>query len=225
MGIKERLEEIKDRVEEAAKRSGREPDDVRIIAVTKTFPREVVEEAISLGLKEFGENYVQEALSKYQGLEGIKLHMIGHLQRNKVKKALEIFHVIQTLDSIKLAREIEKRSKNTIPCLVQINIGGEETKSGIDPKELFKFLEELNEMKNIQVIGLMTIPPYTKDEKRLRNYFGEMRRLLEEANKLGAYRNPLKELSMGMTEDFEIAIEEGATMVRIGRGIFGDRLD
>ena len=224
MGIKERLEDVLERIEKACIRVGRKPEEVRLIAVTKTFPREVVEEAISLGIKEFGENYVQEAYEKFRGLDGVTLHMIGHLQRNKVKKALEIFHMIQSLDSLKLAQEIEKRAKGKIPCLVQVNIGLEETKSGVSPDGLLKLMEELNRFDKIDVKGLMTIPPYTEDQEELRGYFSKMRKLLERVNTEGVYKNRLTELSMGMTEDFELAIEEGATMVRIGRGIFGERL-
>ena len=141
MGIKERLEDVLERIEKACSRAGRKPEEVRLIAVTKTFPREVVEEAISLGIREFGENYVQEAYEKFKGLNGITLHMIGHLQRNKVKKALEIFHMIQSLDSLRLAQEIEKRADKKIPCLVQVNIGLEKTKSGVFPDELLKLME------------------------------------------------------------------------------------
>ncbi len=224
MGIKERLEDVLERIEKACSRAGRKPEEVRLIAVTKTFPREVVEEAISLGIREFGENYVQEAYEKFKGLNGITLHMIGHLQRNKVKKALEIFHMIQSLDSLRLAQEIEKRADKKIPCLVQVNIGLEKTKSGVFPDELLKLMEELNRFDKIDIRGLMAIPPYTKDKEELRGYFSKMRELLERVNAEGVYKSKLTELSMGMTEDFELAIEEGATMVRIGRGIFGERL-
>ncbi len=224
MGIKERLEDVLERIEKACTRAGRKPEEVRLIAVTKTFPRDVVEEAIALGVKEFGENYVQEAYEKFRGLGGITLHMIGHLQRNKVKRALEIFHMIQSLDSLKLAQEIEKKAERKVPCLVQVNIGLEKTKSGVSPDEVLKLMEELNRFDKIDVKGFMTIPPYTRNQEELRRYFSKMRELLERANAKGVYKNKLMELSMGMTEDFELAIEEGATMVRIGRGIFGERL-
>ncbi len=223
MGIAENIERVLERIEKAAERAGRK-ERVKLIAVTKTFPPEVIEEAIKYGIKDFGENYVQEAIHKWsERKRGITLHMIGHLQRNKVKKALTIFDLIQTIDSLKLAEEINKRAERPVKAMIEINIGKEPTKSGILPEECLEFVEKLNELEKVDIIGLMTIPPPERDEKLLRRYFRKMKELLDEINKRKLYKKTLTELSMGMSDDFEIAVEEGATMVRIGRAIFGER--
>ncbi len=222
MGVRENLERVLERIEKAKERAGRK-DQVKLIAVTKTFPMETIKEAIEFGVKDFGENYVQEALSKWGGIEGVTLHMIGHLQRNKAKKALKLFHVIQTIDSVRLAEELNKRAQNPVKVMIEVNIGRESSKSGISPEECLDLAEKMNDFGKLDLIGLMTVPPITDDEKELRGYFRSMVKLLNAINERKLYKRQLRELSMGMTNDFEIAIEEGATMVRVGRAIFGER--
>ncbi len=228
--IKERLKIIRDRIEEAKIRSGREKEDIKLLAVTKTVTPERIVEAVEAGQSLFGENYVQEAKEKIDQLKesgfNLEWHFIGHLQRNKVKYIIGYFSCIETLDSIKLAKEINKHAQKhgiCLPCFIQINISGEETKFGIAPKELERFLDELSDFKNITITGLMTLPPFSLDPEQVRPYFIQLRELRDKFYKTHPVANKMIELSMGMTNDFEIAIEEGATIVRIGTAIFGPR--
>jgi len=213
------IHDINERVRRAAERSCRNPDDVAVIAITKTVSRELIIEAFQAGIREFGENRVQEAGQKIPDLAGLHpqptWHMVGHLQRNKAKLAVRLFDIIQTVDSIRLAEIISHEADRDIPVLLQVNVSGEETKSGFGLGEVGPALETLTRLPHLQVEGLMTIAPLTFDPAGARPCFKQLRMLRDS---LG-----LRHLSMGMTEDFETAIEEGATMVRIGRGIFGER--
>jgi hypothetical protein len=198
------------------------------VAVTKTATIEQIKEAISAGIKIIGENKVQEAKEKYQVLSAdianIEWHLVGHLQTNKVKYAIEIFDLIHSVDSIKLAREIDKRSLQfgmVTNILVEVNVSGEETKYGIKPEEVEPFLKEISEFSGIKVRGLMTIAPIAEDKEEVRPYFRKLRELSEKIENKNIKNVKMDYLSMGMTDDFEVAIEEGANMVRIGRGIFG----
>ena len=195
------------------------------MAVTKTATMGQIEEAINAGVKIIGENRVQDAKEKYQILTaGIEWHLIGHLQTNKVKYAVEIFNCIHSVDSIKLAQEIDKRSKQfgkIMDVLVEVNVSGEESKYGIKPEEVKPFIKNISEFLRIKVRGLMTIAPIVKDKEEVRPYFRKLRELSKEIKSKNIENVKMDYLSMGMTEDFEIAIEEGANMVRIGRGIFG----
>lgn len=231
MGIAENLAAIHERLAGAAKKSGRPPDDVALMAVTKTQAAERIIEAYEAGQRLFGENRVQEFGEKFVGLERLqdaKFHMIGHLQSNKAAKAAEIFHAVDSVDSAKLAERLnaaaEKLGK-TLDVLIEINIGGEGAKSGIAPEsvELEEILSGAPEWKSLRIRGLMTVPPFTEDPERARPYF---RRLRELRDKLAVRQLPavqLDQLSMGMSHDFEVAIEEGSTCVRIGTAIFGER--
>ena len=223
--IKNNLEIINEKMKRAALKVNRKPEEIKLVAVTKTATAEQIKEAINAGVKIIGENRVQDAKEKYQILTAdIEWHLIGHLQTNKTKYAVEIFNCIHSVDSIKLAQEIEKRSKQfgkKMDVLVEVNVSGEETKYGIKPEEVDPFLKEISEFPGIRVRGLMTIAPIVEDKEEVRPYFRKLRELSEEIKSKNIENVKMDYLSMGMTEDFEIAIEEGANMVRIGRGIFG----
>lgn len=225
----ERIKNVYRKIASSAIRSGRNPEDVKLIAVTKTVPVDRIKEAIELGLRIFGENRVQEAKEKIERIKKdcpdciIKWHMVGHLQKNKAKLAVELFDMIHSVDSIELAELINKyseRNMKTQDILIQVKLSPEESKHGIDKKKLIEFLKNIASYKNLNVLGLMTIPPYFENPEMSRPYFKELRILKGEAE---SYGFKLPELSMGMTNDFEIAILEGATMVRIGTAIFGER--
>ncbi len=223
--IKNNLEIINEKMKKAALKANRNPQEIKLVAVTKTATIEQIKEAISAGVKIIGENKVQEAKEKYQILTAdIEWHLVGHLQTNKVKYAIEIFDFIHSVDSIKLAKEIDKRSLQfgmITNVLVEVNVSGEETKYGIEPEEVEPFLKEISEFSRIRVRGLMTIAPITEDKEEIRPYFRKLRELSKEIKSKNIKNVKMDYLSMGMTEDFEVAIEEGANMVRIGRGIFG----
>ena len=223
--IKNNLEIINEKIKKATLKTNRNPEEIKLVAVTKTATIEQIKEAISVGVKIIGENKVQEAKEKYQILStDIEWHLVGHLQTNKVKYAIEIFDLIHSVDSIKLAKEIDKRSLQfgmITNVLVEVNVSGEETKYGIKPEEVEPFLEEISEFSRIKVRGLMTIAPIVEDKEEVRPYFRKLRKLFEKIKIENMKNIRMDYLSMGMTEDFEAAIEEGANMVRIGRGIFG----
>lgn len=224
--IKNNLEIINEKIKKAALKANRSPEEIKLVAVTKTATIEQIKEAINAGVKIIGENKVQEAKEKYQILTAdTEWHLVGHLQTNKVKYAIEIFDCIQTVDSIKLAKEIDKRSlqfEKTTNVLVEVNVSGEETKYGIKPEEVEPFLKEISEFSRIRVRGLMTIAPIIEEDKEeVRPYFRKLRELSKEIKSKNIKNVKMDYLSMGMTDDFEVAIEEGANMVRIGRGIFG----
>jgi len=224
MGIRERIEEVRDRIRIACERAGRRPDEVILVAVTKAVPVHLIEEAIEAGVEDIGENRFQEAREKFEEIgRKVRWHMVGHLQRNKVKGAIQIFDVIHSLDRIELAEEIEKRASaegKVVRCLVQVNVSREPTKFGISEEDLIPFLMKVSELKHLKVEGLMTIAPFLEKAEEARPYFRRLRELKEMAEEEGIY---MKHLSMGMTADFEVAVEEGATMVRIGTAIFGPR--
>ncbi len=210
-------------------RAGRSPGDVKLIAVTKTVEAERMREAVDAGIRTFGENRVREAQKKMMSdelrllNERIEWHLIGHLQRNKVKDAVRLFDLIHSVDSVELAREISRHSEKigkVQRVLVEVKLSPEETKHGIDVRNLMPVLAEVASMKYLLVRGLMTIPPLSEDPEDARSCFRELRELRDAAQDSGI---PLPELSMGMSGDFEVAIEEGATIVRIGSAIFGER--
>ncbi|MCK4240496.1 MAG: YggS family pyridoxal phosphate-dependent enzyme [Candidatus Atribacteria bacterium] len=223
--VKTNLEKINKKIIETSLKSNRNPQEIKLIAVTKTANIEQIREAISAGVKIIGENKVQEAKEKYQILTGgIEWHLVGHLQTNKVKYAIEIFDFIHSVDSIKLAKEIDRRSLQfgkITNVLVEVNVSGEETKYGVKPEEVETFLKEISEISRIRVRGLMTIAPIVKYKEETRSYFKKLRELSEKISNKNIKNVKMDYLSMGMTDDFEVAIEEGANMIRIGRGIFG----
>ncbi|WP_456432433.1 YggS family pyridoxal phosphate-dependent enzyme [Thermosulfuriphilus sp.] len=226
--IARRLEIIKERIATAALRVGRDPQEIKLLAASKTVPPERIRQAALAGIRLFGENYVQEAQKKISKLKDLNLtwHLIGHLQKNKAKQAVKLFDLIETLDSLPLAHELNRRAQSLgriIPVLVEVNIGGEETKAGLLPKKVLEFLYEVAELKNISVCGLMIIPPFRSDPEEVRPFFRRLKELAEEIKRAAIPGIEIKELSMGMSHDFEVAIEEGATIVRLGTAIFGPR--
>jgi pyridoxal phosphate enzyme (YggS family) len=213
--IKANLESVQRRIEQACLRSGRKISEVKLIAVTKTIEPASIEEAFKLGVRHFGENRVQEAARKIGLLTHLKpqatWHMIGHLQSNKVKQALEVFDVIQGLDSIDLAIEINRRASRKIPVMLEVNVGGEASKSGFSLTVIEPAFDSISRLTNLEITGLMTVAPALEDPEQVRPFFRKLRELRD------------THLSIGMSNDFEAAVEEGSTMVRIGRAIFGDR--
>jgi len=229
MSIAENLGSVRERVAEAARRAGRDESDVKLMAVCKTFPAEAIREAYTAGQRLFGENRVQEFGEKaprVADLVGLEMHLIGHLQSNKANKAAELFQAVDSVDSIKLAERLnaaaEKLGKK-LPVLIEVNVGGEEAKSGVDPSAdaIGAILSAAPTLANLEFRGLMTVPPYTEDPEGARPYFRKLRELQDEVAKRQSVR--LDVLSMGMSHDFEVAIEEGSTCVRVGTAIFGVR--
>ncbi len=217
---------MRERIEEAKKKGGVE--EVILVAATKTVEPARIREAISCGIRDIGENRVQEARKKIEilGRENIRWYMIGHLQKNKVKYAIKMFDMIQSLDSLPLAEELERRlakERKKMPVLVEVNIGRESTKFGIFPEKLKEFIHALREYPHLECRGLMCIPPWSENPENTRPYFARMRELMEEIKKENFPHVKMEILSMGMSDDFEVAIEEGANMVRLGRIIFGER--
>ena len=222
--IAENLVEVRERISRAIHKSGREPDSARLITVSKQISVDRIEEARAAGAEVFGENKIQEAIPKIEqvGGEGISWHFIGHLQKNKIKFLDERFELIHSVDSFELAEKIAKHyhSENRVQrILLQVNVSGEAAKFGMEPKDLEKQMAEFFQLQGIKVEGLMTIPPFDSDPEYSRRHFSRLRELREKYEKQNGL--PLNELSMGMSNDFEVAVEEGATLVRIGTAIFG----
>ncbi len=226
MDFAENLNLIRQRITAACNRSDRAPDSVTLLAVSKSHPPETIQQAVTCGQLFFGENKIQEAKAKIPLCPGrARWHFIGHLQSNKVRDAVELFEMIQGVDSLAIAQEISKRAEQaakTMPILLEVNVAGEASKFGYPPAQLLAELATLNALPKIEIHGLMAIPPYAPVAEKSRPYFKRLRELKSECEKLlGA---PLPQLSMGMSGDFEVAIEEGATIVRIGTALFGERL-
>jgi pyridoxal phosphate enzyme (YggS family) len=226
--IAENLKKIRQQIRSTALRCNRDPESVRLVAVSKTFPVADMKEAIAAGQILFGENYIQEVEQKFSELGNqIQLHFIGHLQSNKAKIAAGIFQMIETVDSLKLAAALDRnllQYGRMMDILVQVNIGRDENKSGIEPDNSENFLKEIKLLKNLRVRGLMTMPPFSEDPEKSRIHFRALRNLAENLrNKNLFFDNATVELSMGMSHDYTIAIEEGATLVRVGSAIFGQR--
>jgi hypothetical protein len=220
--LRDSLAEVKKRIERAALGCGRNPNDVKLVAVSKTHPAEILREAASAGAVIFGENKVQEAEGKIEqlGKENLQWHLIGHLQSNKARKAVKLFDVIHTLDSVELARRLERicieENRQRLSVLIEVDLAGEASKTGIGENDLPKLIEFLQTCERLKFDGLMIIPPFFEDFEKVRPFFKRLRRIRDEVL-------PSGELSMGMSHDFEIAIEEGATIVRVGTAIFGER--
>jgi len=215
--LRDRLETVRERMARACERAHRDPAAVRLLAVTKVFPAETIREGYALGLREFGENYVQEFEGKapaVAALAGARFHLIGHLQSNKSKRAAELFQVIQTVDSARLARRLNEAGR-PLEAMLEVKLSGEAEKSGAAPEELGELAAAVRECANLRLTGLMTMPPWSEDAEASRPYFRRLRELAE--------RHGLAELSIGMSHDLETAIEEGATWVRVGTALFGKR--
>ena len=231
MSIADNITAIRERIGAATRRAGRDADDIALMAVCKTFPAQAIVEAYTSGQRLFGENRVQEFAGKYAAVAGLsdaRFHMIGHLQSNKTAKAAEIFHAVDSVDSAKLAQRLNDAAQTvgkTLEVLIEINVGGEAAKSGLAPEspEIEAILGQAQQWTNLRIRGLMTVPPYTEDPEGARPYFRKLRELRD---RLAAREFPgvaFDTLSMGMSHDFEVAIEEGSTCVRIGTAIFGER--
>lgn len=227
--IARNIQQIREQMAKAADRCGRPLEDISLLAISKTFPKEFVTKAAEAGIRMFGENRVQEAESKIPGLAGIaglQWHMVGHLQTNKAKHAAELFDVIHSVDHVKLASRLNQASREAgkiLSVLLQVDLGGEETKFGADPEQLREIIEAMPSFTNLRLNGLMTIPPFLENAEQVRPYFARLRELRDaiESEQPGCLG--MKHLSMGMSHDFEQAIEEGATIIRIGTAIFGVR--
>jgi len=230
MSIAENLARVRERIAAAARRAGRSPDEIALMAVTKTFPAERIREACQAGQRLFGENRVQEFAAKFGTLGdlGAEFHMIGHLQSNKAAKALEVFSAVDSVNSLHLAERLNAaaaKAGKTVPILLELNLGGEESKSGLAPDSpaLEELLQAAAGLENLAFRGLMTIPPFTEDPEWARPYFRRLRELRERIAAQCSPRVRMDVLSIGMSHDFEVAIEEGSTCVRLGTAIFGER--
>lgn len=223
--LEQNLNAVRERIARACGRAGRSADAVRLVAVSKTFPAERVNDMVAAGHTLFGENRVQEALDKMPAVTGeVRWHLVGHLQRNKARHAVGRFELIHSVDGDALARELDRRAASAgvvQAVLVQVNLSGETTKSGVDAAGLPALLETTAALEHLDLRGLMTLPPPAPNPDKARHWFTDLRRCRDEAqDRLG---RPLPDLSMGMTDDFEVAVEEGATLVRVGRALFGER--
>ncbi len=226
--IAENLASVKDRIEKACTKAGRDPASVKLVAVCKKKPAEMVREAFEAGQRSFGENYAQEMRDKSKELSDLDMewHFIGNLQKNKAKYVAPVASMVETIDSLEIASALADRlpdDKPPLPCLIEMNIGEESTKSGLPTGGMVPFIEKLLEFDRIALKGLMIIPPYDEDPEKSRPYFRGLRELLALVNRELSLVEPLSELSMGMSHDFEVAVEEGATIVRVGTAIFGER--
>ncbi|MST68007.1 YggS family pyridoxal phosphate-dependent enzyme [Clostridiales Family XIII bacterium RF-744-FAT-WT-3] len=229
MGVRENYLEVLNKKNQAALRAGRNPEDITLMAVTKLHTVDEINEAIDAGATDIGENKVQELLSKYEDVKPVRWHLIGHLQTNKVKQIIDKVVMIHSVDSLHLAEEINKRAGNAglvMDILIEINVGEEETKTGIQAEELMDLAKEITDTcENVRLRGVMCIPPYGEDPEVSRKYFRETRELFEKLQQLGLPedRALIDTLSMGMSGDYETAVEEGSTIVRVGSAIFGKR--
>jgi len=225
MDLAANIASVQQRIATACERASRDPNSVALLAVSKNHPPEMVSEGASLGLTLFGENKVQEAKAKIQLCPGrLRWHMLGHLQTNKCRDAVELFEMIQSVDSLHLAEEINKRAEQaskTMPILLEVNAGGEASKFGYGPEQLLADIPRINQFDRLEIHGLMTVPPWGPNPEKVRPIFRQLRELKTKCE--GILGAPLQHLSMGMTGDFEVAIEEGATIVRIGTALFGER--
>lgn len=222
MSVKENLETVKELIADACEAAGRNPEEVKIIAVTKYVSIDRAAEALEAGIKDLGENRDEGLVEKWEQLgDKANWHYIGTLQSRKVKNVIDKISYLHSLDRLSLAKEVNKRASSTVNCLVQVNVSGEESKHGLEPDSVLDFVRQLDQLPNISVAGLMTMAPHTDDEKVLRNCFRKLRTLQQEVKDLKLDYAPCHELSMGMSNDYPIAVEEGATMVRIGTALVG----
>jgi len=220
---------IRERIAAAAARAGRDPDGIQLMAVSKTVPPERILQAMDAGITLFGENYVQEAREKIPAIgHNLSWHMIGHLQTNKVKYVITLFDWIHSVDRLELARELDKRAgqqARKLQVLIEVNVSGEASKSGAEPSQVLELVRQTSGLPHLNVRGLMTLPPYSDDPEQSRPYFQALSQLRDEISVAAIPNIRMDELSMGMTDDFEVAIEEGATIIRVGRAIFGERIN
>jgi pyridoxal phosphate enzyme (YggS family) len=230
--LRARLESINRRIAAACERAGRQTSEITLIAVSKTVPAARVREAIEAGVHTLGESRVQEAAAKISELQPlsaerkVRWHLIGHLQSNKARRAVELFDAIHSVDDLKLAERLDRFAAELgkrLPIFIEVNIGGEESKSGVAPEAVLPLCEQVSKLPNLELKGLMAVPPFSDNPENARPFFRRLRQLRDEARRTGAGGERFNDLSMGMSDDFEVAIEEGATFVRIGSALFGAR--
>ena len=227
--LEDNIARVQERIAAACRRAGRQPEDVKMVAVSKTVPPDHIRAAYDAGLRDFGENRVQEANAKRAALSDLTVtwHLVGHLQTNKAKLARELFHCVHSLDSLRLAQKLDEAavcSGDRLPVLIEVNLGEEQTKSGVREQDVLALAEQVGRLSTLELSGLMVLPPFFEDPEQARPFFRrlrEMARTIESASLPGV---SMRELSMGMSHDFEVAVEEGATMVRVGTAIFGRRM-
>lgn len=228
MSIKENIDAILERRDKAAHRSGRNAEDITVIAVSKTVDAKKAREAVECGLVNLGENRVQELVNKYEELSDtdVKWHLIGHLQKNKVKYIIDKAELIHSVENLELAKEIDKRAAQhdlTANVLIELNIGEEESKFGLNEESVYDFVKSMDQFENVKVLGLMTVAPFAENPEDVRWVFKKMKEIFDRISSMEIKNTEMKYLSMGMTNDFDIAIEEGANIIRIGTAIFGAR--
>ncbi len=224
--IKENLNNVCEQMKKTAVECGRNVSDVRLVAVTKTYGADLINEAIDCGVTDIGENRVQEIMEKYDAVKPVRWHLIGHLQKNKIKYIIDKVELIHSVDSFELAKEIDKHAKKIDKVqriLLEVNVSGEESKFGIRPEECEDLCKRISELENVKVEGLMTIAPFVDDEKILKDVFSGLKNLASDIGAKSLKNVDMTELSMGMTNDFSLAIECGSTIIRVGTGIFGKR--
>lgn len=224
MTVKQNFQKVQALIQAACQRTNRNPESIHIVAVTKYVSIEKAQETVEAGIVHLGENRIEEGLDKWNAIgDNVSWHFIGNLQSKKVKKMIHAFDYIHSLDRLSLAKELQRRlgDERKVKCFVQVNVTGEETKSGIDPKDVLSFIEELKAFSSIEIVGLMTMAPYVEDTESLRPAFKHLRELKEKVEEKKWPHAPCHELSMGMSNDYEIAVEEGATFVRIGSSLVG----
>ena len=223
--IAENLKNVDERIERAAAKAGRDPAEITLVAVSKTKPASLIREAYEAGHRIFGENYAQELATKAEELADLDInwHFIGHLQRNKARLVAPVASYVETVDSVKIAEALNAKANHPIDILIEINIGNEDSKSGVHEDELPNLFKELKALGNLRARGLMIIPPYIPNPEASRPHFRGLRKIMTRLNEQNIVGSPLTELSMGMSHDFEAAIEEGATIIRVGTAIFGER--
>lgn len=225
--LKENLKNVQNNIKKACERVGRKPEEVTLVAVSKMKPLSDIEELLEAGQLEYGENYVQELCDKYENIsKPVHWHMIGHLQTNKVKYIIDKVSMIHSVDSVRLAEAIEKEAAKKdicMPVLIEVNVAGEESKFGLSVEEVLPFLEEISSYEHLQVKGLMTIAPFVANPEENREVFQKLKKLSVDIAAKNINNVNMSVLSMGMTNDYQVAVEEGATMVRVGTGIFGER--
>lgn len=228
-GIVQNLNNLKEEIKKSALKANRDPEDIVLVAVTKTVDIDRIKEAVNAGATDIGENRIQEAKQKFPELSSLNIgwHLVGHLQTNKVKDALKMFKLIHSVDSIRLAEEIDKEAKKQdkiISCLIEVNSGSELSKFGLKFEEVLPFIKETEKLENIKFSGLMTVAPVCENTEEVRPFFRKMKGLFDNLSKINLKNVEMKHLSMGMSSDYKTAIEEGSNMVRIGTAIFGERM-
>lgn len=226
--LEDNIARVRERIAAACHRAGRAPQDVKLVAVSKTVPPALIRRAYDAGLREFGENRVQEAAAKRPALSDLTAvwHLVGHLQTNKAKTARELFHWVHSVDSIRLAQKLDRAALcqgDRLPVLIEVRLGDEPTKAGVEQSDVLRLVEQVSALGTLELRGLMVLPPYFDDPERVRPFFRHLHELSRTVESVGIPHGSMQELSMGMSQDFEVAIEEGATIIRVGTAIFGAR--